>query len=233
VDQENNFYFIEMNPRIQVEHTVTEMITGRNLVQNQILIAEGYKLSDPEINIPSQSAIDMRGYAIQCRITTEDPANNFAPDFGTLTTYRSAAGAGIRLDAGNAFTGAQITPHYDSLLVKVSSWGLNFKDAASIMNRALQEFRVRGVKTNIGFLENVITHPVFLGGKCDTSFIDKHPELLKFSEKKDRASKVLAFMGDVIVNGSPGIAKPLKSADLIEARVPEIDYTKPPSLRFP
>jgi pyruvate carboxylase len=147
-----------MNPRIQVEHTVTEMITGRNLVQNQILVAQGYALSDPEINIPSQSAIDMRGYAIQCRITTEDPANNFAPDFGTLTTYRSAAGAGIRLDAGNAFTGAQITPHYDSLLVKVSSWGLNFKDAASIMNRALQEFRVRGVKTNIGFLENVITH---------------------------------------------------------------------------
>lgn len=227
IDQESNFYFIEMNPRIQVEHTVTEMITGRNLVQNQILVAQGYKLSDPEINIPSQSAIDMRGYAIQCRITTEDPSNNFAPDFGTLTTYRSAAGAGIRLDAGNAFTGAQITPHYDSLLVKVSSWGLNFKDAASIMNRALQEFRVRGVKTNIAFLENVITHPVFLGGKCDTSFIEKHPELLQFRENKDRASKVLSFLGDVIVNGSPGIVKPLKSADLIEAVVPEIDYTQP------
>ncbi len=227
VDQEGSFYFIEMNPRIQVEHTVTEMITGRNLVQNQILVAQGYKLSDPEINIPSQSAIDMRGYAIQCRITTEDPSNNFAPDFGTLTTYRSAAGAGIRLDAGNAFTGAQITPHYDSLLVKVSSWGLNFKDAASIMHRALQEFRVRGVKTNIGFLENVITHSVFLGGKCDTSFIEKHPELLQFREKKDRASKVLSFLGGVIVNGSPGIVKPLKSADLIEAKVPEIDYTQP------
>jgi pyruvate carboxylase len=227
VDQEGLFYFIEMNPRIQVEHTVTEMITGRNLVQNQLLVAQGYKLSDPEINIPSQSAVDMRGYAIQCRITTEDPGNNFAPDFGTLTTYRSAAGAGIRLDAGNAFTGAQITPHYDSLLVKVSSWGLNFKDAASIMNRALQEFRVRGVKTNIGFLENVITHSVFMGGKCDTSFIEKHPELLQFREKKDRASKVLSFLGDVIVNGSPGIVKPLKSADLIEAVVPEIDYTQP------
>ncbi len=227
VDQEGNFYFIEMNPRIQVEHTVTEMITGRNLVQNQILIAEGYKLADPEINIPSQSAIDMRGYAIQCRITTEDPANNFAPDFGTLTTYRSAAGAGIRLDAGNAFTGSQITPHYDSLLVKVSSWGLNFKDAASIMHRALQEFRVRGVKTNIGFLENVITHSVFLGGKCDTSFIDKHPELLQFREKKDRASKVLSFLGDVVVNGSPGIVKPLKSSELMEAQVPYVDMTKP------
>ncbi|NVN99321.1 MAG: pyruvate carboxylase [Geobacteraceae bacterium] len=227
VDAEGNHYFIEMNPRIQVEHTVTEMITGRNLVQTQILIAAGHKLSDPEINIPSQSAIDMRGYAIQCRITTEDPANNFAPDFGTLTTYRSAAGCGVRLDAGNASTGAQITPHYDSLLVKVSSWGLTFTEAANIMNRSLQEFRVRGVKTNIGFLENVVTHPVFLKGKCNTSFIDKHPELLHIREKKDRATKVLTFLGDVSVNGSPGVAKPLKSAELIEARVPEIDMTKP------
>ena len=227
VDKEGDHFFIEMNPRIQVEHTVTEMITGRNLVKNQILVACGHKLSDPEINIPSQSAIDMRGYAIQCRITTEDPANNFAPDFGTLTTYRSAAGCGIRLDAGNAFTGSKITPHYDSLLVKVSSWGLNFQDAAHIMNRALQEFRVRGVKTNISFLENVVTHPVFLKGNCDTSFIEKHPELLKFRENKDRASKVLNFLGEVIVNGSPGIVKPLKSADLIEARVPEIDHSQP------
>ena len=227
VDAEGKHYFIEMNPRIQVEHTVTEMITGRNLVQNQILVACGHKLSDPEINIPSQRAIDMRGYAIQCRITTEDPANNFAPDFGTLTTYRSAAGCGVRLDAGNAFTGAKITPHYDSLLVKVSSWGLTFNEAANIMHRSLQEFRVRGVKTNIGFLENVVTHPVFLKGQCDTSFIDKHPELLHFREKKDRASKVLSFLGEVIVNGSPGITKPLKSADLIEARVPEIDTNRP------
>jgi pyruvate carboxylase len=227
LDQEGNWYFIEMNPRIQVEHTVTEMITGRNLVQAQILVAEGKKLSDPAINIPSQSAIDMRGYAIQCRITTEDPANSFAPDFGVITTYRSAAGFGVRLDAGNAFTGAHITPHYDSLLVKVTSWGLTFPEAAHIMNRSLQEFRVRGVKTNIGFLENVLTHPVFLAGKCDTSFIEKHPELLQIREKKDRATKILSFLGDVIVNGSPGIAKPLKSAELMEARVPEVDYTQP------
>ena len=227
VDEEGKHYFIEMNPRIQVEHTVTEMITGRNLVQNQILVACGHKLSDPEINIPSQSAIDMRGYAIQCRITTEDPANNFAPDFGTLTTYRSAAGCGIRLDAGNAFTGAKITPHYDSLLVKVGAWGLSFSDAANIMHRALQEFRVRGVKTNISFLENVVTHPVFLRGQCDTSFIEKHPELLNFREKQDRASKVLNFLGEVIVNGSPGVAKPLKSAELIEARVPFVDTKRP------
>ena len=227
LDKDGKFYFIEMNPRIQVEHTVTELITGRNLVQAQILVAEGKKLSDPEINIPNQAAIDMRGYAIQCRITTEDPNNNFAPDFGMLTTYRSAAGFGVRLDAGNAFTGAQITPHYDSLLVKVSSWGLSLAEAAHIMHRSLQEFRVRGVKTNIGFLENVVTHPVFLDGKCNTSFIEKHPELLEIREKKDRANKVLTFLGDVIVNGSPGIAKPLKSAELIEAKVPEIDYTRP------
>jgi pyruvate carboxylase len=227
VDTAGNHYFIEMNPRIQVEHTVTEMITGRNLVQSQILVACGHKLSDSSINIPSQSAIDMRGYAIQCRITTEDPANNFAPDFGTLTTYRSAAGCGIRLDAGSAFTGSKITPHYDSLLVKVSSWGLSFQDASHIMHRALQEFRVRGVKTNIGFLENVINHPVFMKGQCDTSFIEKHPELLVFREKQDRASKVLGFLGDVIVNGSPGVTKPLRSADLIEARVPDYDFSRP------
>jgi len=223
LDEEGRYYFIEMNPRIQVEHTVTEMITGRNLVQAQILIAEGKKLSDPEINIPNQGSIEMRGFAIQCRITTEDPTNNFAPDFGTLSTYRSSAGCGVRLDAGNAFTGAQITPHYDSLLVKVSAWGLTFQEAAHIMNRCLQEFRVRGVKTNIGFLENVITHPVFIAGDCNTSFIDKHPELMVIPEKKDRANKVLQFIGDVIVNGSPGVAKPLRSAELIEATVPEVD----------
>ncbi|QWV92978.1 pyruvate carboxylase [Geomonas oryzisoli] len=223
LDEEGRYYFIEMNPRIQVEHTVTEMITGRNLVQAQILIAEGKRLCDPEINIPNQGSIEMRGFAIQCRITTEDPTNNFAPDFGTLTTYRSSAGCGVRLDAGNAFTGAQITPHYDSLLVKVSSWGLTFTEAAHIMDRSLQEFRVRGVKTNIGFLENVITHPVFLAGECNTSFIDQHPELLVIPEKKDRANKVLNFLGDVIVNGSAGVAKPLRSADLIEAAVPQVD----------
>jgi pyruvate carboxylase len=226
LDQEGKFYFIEMNPRIQVEHTVTEMITGRNLVQAQILVAEGRKLSDPEINIPDQAAINMGGYAIQCRVTTEDPANNFAPDFGTISTYRSSAGFGVRLDAGNAYPGSHITPHYDSLLVKVTSWGLTFAAAAHIMQRCLLEFRVRGVKTNIGFLENVVTHPVFLAGKCDTSFIDKHPKLLQVREKKDRANKVLAFIGDVIVNGSPGITRPLRSAELMEAKVPEVDYRK-------
>ncbi|MBP1751177.1 MAG: pyc [Geobacteraceae bacterium] len=227
LDQEGTFYFIEMNPRIQVEHTVTEMITGRNLVQKQILVAEGYKLSDPEIGIPDQKAIDMRGYAIQCRITTEDPANNFAPDFGTLKAYRSPGGYGVRLDAGNAFTGAHITPFYDSLLVKISTLGHTLREAAQVMDRSLREFRIRGVKTNIPFLENVVTHPIFLDGQCDTSFIDKHPELMKMSEKKDRATKILNFIGNVIVNGSPGISKPLRSAELLEPKIPDMDTTAP------
>jgi len=227
VDQQGNYYFMEMNPRIQVEHTVTEMITGRNLVQKQILVACGYALGDPEVRIPSQSAIDMRGYAIQCRVTTEDPANNFAPDFGVLTTYRSAAGCGVRLDAGNATTGARITPHYDSMLVKLSTWGLTFQDAAHIMDRALREFRIRGVKTNIAFLENVITHPVFQEGNCDTSFIDKHPELLIFEEKKDRATRLLNYLGEVIVNGLPGIVNRGKLSLLPEAKAPEVDTLLP------
>jgi len=225
LDQEGSYYFIEMNPRIQVEHTVTEMITGRNLVQAQILVAEGVKLSDPEINIPHQDAITMWGSAIQCRVTTEDPTNGFAPDFGTLKAYRSPGGFGVRLDAGNAFAGAHITPHYDSLLVKISTWGLNLKEAARVMDRSLREFRIRGVNTNIPFLENVVTHPIFLAGKCDTSFIDKHPELLTLREKKDRATKILGFLGNVIINGSTGIAKPLRSAELLEAKVAEIDHT--------
>ncbi|MBE0698441.1 MAG: ATP-grasp domain-containing protein, partial [Anaerolineaceae bacterium] len=177
MDKEENFYFIEVNPRIQVEHTVTELVTLRNLVQAQIRIAEGYKLSDPEIGIKSQKDIELRGFAIQSRITTEDPANNFAPDFGTIKAYRTAAGFGVRLDAAAGYAGAHITPHYDSLLVKISTWGLTFADAARTMHRALQEFRIRGVKTNIGFLEKVITHPVFLKGDCDTSFLEKHPEV--------------------------------------------------------
>ncbi len=227
LDQDGNHYFIEMNPRIQVEHTVTEMITGRNLVQLQILVAQGLRLTDPEIGIHSQDAITMWGHAIQCRITTEDPKNDFAPDFGTLKAYRSPGGCGVRLDAGNAFTGAHITPHYDSLLVKLSTWGLDFKAAACVMNRSLQEFRIRGVKTNICFLENVVTHPTFLTGKCDTSFIDKHPELMEMKERKDRATKILSYLGNVIVNGTPGITKPLRSADLLEPRIPAVDTSVP------
>ncbi|BCR05536.1 pyruvate carboxylase [Desulfuromonas versatilis] len=224
MDKEENFYFIEVNPRIQVEHTVTELVTMRNLVQAQIRIAEGYKLSDPEINIKSQKDIELRGYAIQSRITTEDPANQFAPDFGTIKAYRTAAGFGVRLDAAAGFAGAVITPHYDSLLVKISTWGLTFADASRTMHRALQEFRIRGVKTNIGFLERVITHPTFREGKCDTSFIDSHPELFLIPVKKDRANKILNFIGHTIVNGYPGIKQPLHFSSLREATVPEIPY---------
>jgi pyruvate carboxylase len=227
VDQEGRHYFIEVNPRIQVEHTVTEVITGRNLVQAQILVAQGKKLSDPEIGIASQSDVKMRGHAIQCRITTEDPLNGFSPDFGVMKAYRSPGGFGVRLDAGSAFVGAVITPHYDSLLVKITTWGLHFAAAAHVMDRSLQEFRVRGVKTNIPFLENVMRHPEFLAGRCDTSFIESHPELIQAPVKKDRGTKILKFLGDVIVNGSPGVTKPLRSAELPEPRIPKVDLTRP------
>ena len=229
MDKEENFYFIEVNPRIQVEHTVTELVTGRNLVQAQIRIAEGYKLSDPAIGIPDQDAIALRGYAIQSRITTEDPQNNFAPDFGIIKAFRTAAGFGVRLDAAAGYAGALITPHYDSLLVKISANGLTFRDAARTMHRALQEFRIRGVKTNIGFLERVITHPVFLEGRCDTSFLDDHPELFELPQKKDRATKILNFIGHTVVNGYPGIKreKALKFRDLRDPEIPEISYGQP------
>ncbi len=227
VDQEGRHFFIEVNPRIQVEHTVTEAITGRNLVMGQLLVAQGKKLSDPEIGIASQADVQMRGYAIQCRITTEDPQNGFAPDFGVLQAYRSPGGFGVRLDAGSAYGGAVITPHYDSLLVKMTTWGLSFGAAAHIMDRGLQEFRVRGVKTNISFLENVMRHPGFLAGTCDTSFIEGHPELLRAAVKKDRGTKVLKFLGEVIVNGSPGVTKPLRSSELREPRLPKVDLTQP------
>ncbi len=226
MDKNGKFYFIEVNPRIQVEHTVTELVTMRNLVQAQIRVAEGHKLSDPEIGIKSQKDIELRGYAIQSRITTEDPTNSFAPDFGTIKAYRTAAGFGVRLDAAAGYAGAQITPHYDSLLVKISTWGLTFLDASRTMHRALQEFRIRGVKTNIGFLEKVITHPVFLEGKCNTSFLDNHPEVFELREKKDRANKILSCIGNVAVNGYPGITKEkaLKYKSLREPDLPVIPY---------
>ncbi|PLX89549.1 MAG: pyruvate carboxylase [Desulfuromonas sp.] len=228
MDKQGKFYFIEVNPRIQVEHTVTELVTLRNLVQAQIHIAQGHKLADPEIGIKSQKDIELRGYAIQSRITTEDPNNNFAPDFGIIKAYRTAAGFGVRLDAAAGYAGAIITPHYDSLLVKISTWGLTFADASRTMHRALQEFRIRGVKTNIGFLEKVITHPVFLEGKCDTSFLDEHPEVFKLPVKKDRANKILSYIGHTTVNGYPGIKpeKRLNFRDLREAHVPEVEYGK-------
>ncbi|ACL66550.1 pyruvate carboxylase [Anaeromyxobacter dehalogenans 2CP-1] len=227
VDPQGRHYFIEVNPRIQVEHTVTESITGRNLVQAQLLVAQGRRLSDPEIGIARQQDVQRRGFAVQCRITTEDPQNGFAPDYGVLKAYRSPGGFGVRLDAGSAFTGAVITPHYDSLLVKITTWGLTLDAAAHVMDRSLQEFRVRGVKTNIAFLENVMRHPVFLSGRCDTSFIEDHPELLAQSERKDRGTKLLRYLADVTVNGSPGVSRATRPADIREPRLPKVDLTRP------
>ncbi|OWK46940.1 pyruvate carboxylase [Fimbriiglobus ruber] len=199
------FYFIEVNPRIQVEHTVTEVVTGYDIVKTQILIAQGTPLSDPEIGMGDQSKIVTHGYAIQSRVTTEDPANGFAPDYGRLSAYRSASGLGIRLDAGTAFSGAVITPFYDSLLVKVTASGIRFVDAARRMERCLQEFRIRGVKTNIPFLLNLITHPDFLDGVVTTRFLDETPALFQFSARRDRASKLLSYIAEVIVNGHPEV----------------------------
>jgi pyruvate carboxylase len=202
------FYFIEVNPRIQVEHTVTEVVTGYDIVKSQILIAQGMPLSDPEIGMGDQAKISTHGFAIQSRVTTEDPANGFVPDYGRLSAYRSASGLGIRLDAGTAFGGAVITPFYDSLLVKVSASGIRFIDAARRMERCLQEFRVRGVKTNIPFLLNLITHPDFIAGTVTTRFIDETPDLFKFSTRQDRASKLLGYIAEVIVNGHPEVKTP-------------------------
>jgi pyruvate carboxylase len=216
-----NFYFIEVNPRIQVEHTVTEEVTGYDVVKCQILIAQGLPLSDPEIGLDDQRRVTTHGYALQCRVTTEDPANNFLPDYGRLSNYRSASGMGIRLDAGSAFTGAVITPFYDSLLVKVTAHGLRFVDAARRMLRSLQEFRVRGVKTNIPFLVNLVTHPTFLAGNCTTRFIDETPALFQFARRQDRATRLLRYIADVIVNGHPLI--PNKPAGIPRDPIPVPD----------
>jgi pyruvate carboxylase len=229
----DRFYFIEVNPRIQVEHTVTEEITGVDIVRRQIRVAEGWKLSDPQINLPDQAAIRSMGTAIQCRVTTEDPENRFLPDYGRITAYRSGGGLGIRLDAGTAFSGAVVTPYFDSLLVKVTARGLTLDEAAGHIERCLQEFRVRGVKTNIPFLINLVTHPEFLAGKCTTRFIDETPALFDFPIRQDRATKILEYLADVIVNGNP-LAKGRPAALRREpAIVPDYDHiaSPPPGLR--
>jgi pyruvate carboxylase len=229
VDAQGRHYFIEMNPRIQVEHTVTEMVTGIDVVKSQIRIAEGHPLSSPEIGIGAQSDVSLRGYAIQCRITTEDPANGFMPDYGRIAHYRSAAGFGIRLDGGTAFTGAVITPFYDSLLVKVCASALRYDEACRKMDRALAEWRIRGVRTNLPFLRNVVTHPRFVAGQATTTFIEESPELLVFQERFDRASKLLQFIGDLSINGNPEVKghrpsllrKPVVPSHDADAKPPE------------
>jgi pyruvate carboxylase len=199
----HEFFFIEVNPRIQVEHTVTEVVTGIDLVRAQLLVAQGVKLHDAPLSIPKQDDIRTDGYAIQCRITTEDPENQFIPDYGRITTYRSPGGFSIRLDGGNGFGGSVITPYFDSLLVKLTTWGGTFDESIRRTDRALREFRIRGVKTNIPFLENLIGHPTFGAGEATTTFIDNTPALFRFGLRRDRATKILSYLGDVIVNGRP------------------------------
>lgn len=226
VTQDGNFYFIEVNPRVQVEHTITEMVTGVDIVQSQILIAEGYSLHGKELGIPLQKDIYCHGYAIQSRVTTEDPANQFMPDTGKIMAYRSGGGFGVRLDAGNGFQGAVITPFYDSLLVKVSTWALSYEQAASKMLRNLKEFRIRGIKTNIAFLENVVTHEKFLSGDYDTSFIDTSSELFVFPKRKDRGTKMLSYIGATTINGFPGLIKQEKP-NFDKPRIPKLKLSEP------
>ena len=205
VDEDGSIYFIEVNPRIQVEHTVTEMITNIDLVKAQIFIAGGYKLSDQQIKIQDQESIHITGYALQCRITTEDPLNDFKPDYGVVTTYRSASGLGIRLDAGSIYQGVSISPFFDSLLVKASALSRTLDGSCRKMRRALAEFRIRGVKTNIAFLDNILKHPSFRQGKVTVNFIKNEPSLFEIVEPRNRANKLLEFLGETIVNGNPDV----------------------------
>lgn len=224
VDKKGDHYFIEMNPRIQVEHTVTELVTEIDLVQSQILIAQGLALDSPEVGIPSQEAVVTRGTAIQCRITTEDPNNHFMPDTGRIDVYRTGSGFGIRLDGGNGFTGAEITPYYDSLLVKSTAFSRNFEDARRKAVRALKEMDIEGVHTNKDFLINVLQHPKFIAGDCDTKFIDDHPELFNIADQVSEESNVLRYLGNIIVNETFG-----NKPDFDEPYIPELKGGAPKS----
>ncbi len=225
VDDDGSIYFIEVNPRIQVEHTVTEMITNYDLVKLQLFIAGGYKLSDKQIKIKNQAAISTTGFALQCRITTEDPTNDFKPDYGVVTTYRSAAGFGIRLDAGSLYQGVNISPFFDSMLVKVSSTGRTLDGACRKMRRALAEFRIRGVKTNMAFLDNILKHPTFREGKVTVNFIQNEPNLFEIVEPKNRANKLIEFLGEVIVNGNPDVKQKNVSHVFTKPIVPSFNRT--------
>jgi pyruvate carboxylase len=223
------FYFIEVNPRIQVEHTVTEVVTGIDLVRSQILVAEGHPLHEAPLSVPRQDRIERRGVAMQCRITTEDPERHFIPDYGRITTYRSAGGFAVRLDGGNGFGGAVITPFFDSLLVKVTTWGGTLEEAAQRADRALREFRIRGVKTNIAFLLNLIDHPTFRSGAATTTFIDDTPALFRIRQARDRATKLLSYLGNVIVNGRSDV----KGAFDPQRRLPSPEVPETPTLPPP
>lgn len=228
VDEDESIYFIEVNPRVQVEHTITEEITGVDIVRSQILIAMGYSLSHKSIHIKSQQSLKVEGVAIQCRVTTEDPNNGFKPDYGTLIAYRSASGMGIRLDAGSAYAGAQISPFFDSLLVKVSGSGRTMKGAAQRLHRALREFRVRGVKTNIDFLLNLLQDETFLAGKATVNFIKENPHLLELPRRRDRGTKLLRYLAEVIVNGHPDVKKVDRDKIFRQPIVPKFRAAQPP-----
>ena len=229
----HEWFFIEMNPRIQVEHTVTEVVTGLDLVRAQILIAQGHALHSPAVGMPTQDHVPCNGYAIQCRITTEDPENKFVPDYGRIIAYRSPGGFGVRLDGGMGYSGAVITPFYDSLLVKCITSGQTYDIAMARARRVLSEFRIRGVKTNIPFLENVIAHPLFRAGTATTTLIDTSPELFAFKAKRDRASKLLNFLGNVVVNGNPHAKgyRPAKPLAAVPAPGQDDRSTPPPGTR--
>ncbi|MCL5945621.1 MAG: pyruvate carboxylase [Planctomycetes bacterium] len=221
------YFFIEVNPRIQVEHTVTEIVTGIDLVKAQIRVAQGHSLHGAEIQVPTQDNITCRGVALQCRITTEDASNHFIPDYGRITSYRSPAGFGVRLDGGTAYTGAVITPYFDSLLVKLTCFAPTLEESVARTVRALSEFRVRGVKTNIPFLENLVQHPTFVSGQATTTFVDNTPTLFRFTVRRDRATKLLSYLGDVIVNGSPEVKRVPDIAAMTPTPVPAVSHIQP------
>ena len=223
------WFFIEVNPRVQVEHTVTEEVTGIDIVRAQIQVAQGLDLHGPEMAVPTQDDIEVRGAALQCRVTTEDPSNGFLPDYGKIQTYRSPAGFGIRLDGASAYGGAVITPYYDSLLVKVTARGNNMEQACQRMDRCLREFRIRGVKTNIPFLENVVEHPDFRAGQVTTRFIETTPALFRFKARQDRATRMLTYLGEILVNGNPEMAGRTAPARIREPKVPAHESSVPPA----
>ena len=227
VDDDGSIYFIEVNPRIQVEHTVTEIITNIDLVKTQIFVAGGYKLSDTQIKIDKQEKLQISGYAVQCRITTEDPTNDFKPDYGTITTYRSASGFGIRLDAGSIYQGVSVSPFFDSMLVKISAHSRTLDGSCRKMRRALAEFRVRGVMTNIGFLDNILANETFRNGKVTVNFIKNNPQLFKIKETKNRATKMVQFLGDITLNGNEDVKKFDPTKKFIKPSIPTFDAKAP------
>ncbi len=223
VDDDGSIYFIEVNPRIQVEHTVTEVITNIDLVKTQLFIAGGYKLADQQIKIPSQETIKITGYALQCRITTEDPQNGFKPDYGTISTYRSASGFGIRLDAGSVYQGVTISPFFDSMLVKVTANSRTLDGATRKVRRALSEFRIRGVKTNMSFLDNILKHDTFRKGAITVNFIKANPDLFIFKAPRNRANKIITYLGEITVNGNTDVKKVDATKTFIKPKVPAFD----------